>query len=413
MRVYNSLMESMTNSEKKSNIYDNPTKPPTKAKCVTHDTPLMDLNLNWTEKDLPEKERTKHVNRLHPYLGKFIPQLVEVFLRKYFSPGDTILDPFAGSCTTLVQCQELGINSIGFDISAFNVLLGKVKTDSYDIELLKNELLDILDKIKVARNVTPELFSYSTSIDTHTDDEYLLKWFGRPALDELLAYKQLIGLNNYKYADVMTIILSRSARSARLTTHFDLDFPKIPQTEPYECYKHRRICQPTMDALKFLNRYTLDTIRRIEEYSKLRSFATVQIIHGDSRNSKIPKIDGVITSPPYVGLIDYHAQHEYAYHLLNLEDKRNLEIGPAINGNGKKAKLDYTNDIALVLKNCLSSMKKGGRLIIVANDRSDLYPEIAEQLDVETEDVLKRHVNRRTGRRTSEFFESIFVWSKR
>jgi len=32
-----------------------------------------------------EKERTKHVHRLHPYLGKFIPQLVEVFLKKYFN----------------------------------------------------------------------------------------------------------------------------------------------------------------------------------------------------------------------------------------------------------------------------------------------------------------------------------------
>ena len=30
-----------------------------------------------------EFERTKHVHRLHPYLGKFIPQLVEVFLRKH------------------------------------------------------------------------------------------------------------------------------------------------------------------------------------------------------------------------------------------------------------------------------------------------------------------------------------------
>ena len=31
-----------------------------------------------------ERERTKHVHRLHPYLGKFIPQLVEVFLKKFF-----------------------------------------------------------------------------------------------------------------------------------------------------------------------------------------------------------------------------------------------------------------------------------------------------------------------------------------
>ena len=29
---------------------------------------------------LPEYKRTKHIHRLHPYLGKFIPQLVEYFL---------------------------------------------------------------------------------------------------------------------------------------------------------------------------------------------------------------------------------------------------------------------------------------------------------------------------------------------
>ena len=46
-------------------------------------------NISILENDLTflgvrEFERTKHVHRLHPYLGKFIPQLVEVFLRKYF-----------------------------------------------------------------------------------------------------------------------------------------------------------------------------------------------------------------------------------------------------------------------------------------------------------------------------------------
>lgn len=45
---------------------------------------------------LPEYERTKHVHRLHPYLGKFIPQLVEWFLARYFKEDDIILDPFMG-----------------------------------------------------------------------------------------------------------------------------------------------------------------------------------------------------------------------------------------------------------------------------------------------------------------------------
>ncbi len=37
-------------------------------------------------------------------------------------------------------------------------------------------------------------------------------------------------------------ILARAARSARLTSHFDLDFPRTPQREPYWCHKHQRIC---------------------------------------------------------------------------------------------------------------------------------------------------------------------------
>jgi len=51
---------------------------PTRPETVTPQTPLETLNLNWRERDLPEHLRTKHVHRLHPYLGKFIPQLVEV-----------------------------------------------------------------------------------------------------------------------------------------------------------------------------------------------------------------------------------------------------------------------------------------------------------------------------------------------
>ena len=68
-------------AEKISKLYQK--SPITNFSTVNNNTVLDDLNLNWKEKDLPENERTKHVHRLHPYMGKFIPQLVEVFLRKY------------------------------------------------------------------------------------------------------------------------------------------------------------------------------------------------------------------------------------------------------------------------------------------------------------------------------------------
>src|SRR5437016_11602772 len=92
----------------------------------------LDLDLSWSERDLPERERTKHVHRLHPYLGKYIPQLVEELFRRHLPPRGNVLDPFAGSGTTLVQALESGLDSVGVDIAAFNCLLTGVKTRAYN-----------------------------------------------------------------------------------------------------------------------------------------------------------------------------------------------------------------------------------------------------------------------------------------
>ena len=101
-----------------------------------------DLHLSWSESELPERERTKHVHRLHPYLGKFVPQLVEALLERYVRPGGRVLDPFAGSGTTLVQSLESGYDAVGVDVAAFNCLLMRVKTARYNVFRLEKELRD-------------------------------------------------------------------------------------------------------------------------------------------------------------------------------------------------------------------------------------------------------------------------------
>jgi hypothetical protein len=337
-----------TSEEKRVAAYSDSDRP-TAANTVTTDTPLTDLNLSWKEKDLPEKQRTKHVHRLHPYLGKYIPQLVEIFLRKYFRAGQTVLDPFCGSGTTLVQANELGINSIGYDISAFNIMLCRVKTAKYDLATVRKEVLDILEKVRLATqtgngNLSLWNGSLLEGATVAEENKYLKEWFAPQALNELSAYRDLI--SNYSYQDLLKVILSRSARSARLTTHFDLDFPKKPQTEPYHCYKHSRTCAPTANAFQFLKRYSFDSIKRIEEFATKRTYATVEVNHNDSRQGDFPEIDGVITSPPYVGLIDYHAQHTYAYQLLGLQDQREKEIGPAVKGSSQRARRLYQEGVS-------------------------------------------------------------------
>ncbi|MFL5926171.1 MAG: DNA methyltransferase [Gaiellaceae bacterium] len=360
----------------------------------------IDLELSWSEAELPQVERTKHVHGLHPYLGKFVPQLVEIFLQRLFRPGQCVYDPFVGSGTTLVEANVFGADGVGCDISAFNCLLTNVKTTPYALGRLEMSLRATLEDTRRAGPASLEGAS-----------GWLRQWFAPRALGELYRYHQIASARLDDPAwDVARIILSRAARSARLTTHFDLDFPQAPTTGAYFCHKHKRNCRPVEEAEKFLRRYTIDTVRRLRTFAELRTGRRVEVLHGDARTLRLPrKADGIITSPPYPGLIDYHEQHRYSYELLGLQDRRKEEIGAAAGGIRRGALATYVADMTAVFGNAADQLKSGAPVVIVVNDARDLYPSILRGAGLRVEDQITRHVNRRTGRRAGEFFESILV----
>jgi hypothetical protein len=355
----------------------------------------LDLDLSWSERDLPERERTKHVHRLHPYLGKFIPQLVEVLLGRYFVAGQHVLDPFAGSGTTLVQALESGLDATGADIAAFNCLLMEVKTRRYNPFVLERELRAACERIGETSAERPR--------------GYVRTWFAPRAARELLGFRGLI--DEYVNSDVLRVVLGRAARSARRTTHFDLDFPREPQLEEYWCHKHKRICRPVGESAPFLRRYALDTLERIKAFSRVRARAReASVLHGDARELDFGgPFDGVVTSPPYPGLIDYHEQHRYAYELLGLDDCRELEVGAGTAGTSRAALEAYSDGIVATFRNIRRSLRPGAPVVIVVNDRRELYPEILERAGLREERRHRRHVNRRTGRRAGEYFEDVLV----
>ncbi len=359
----------------------------------------IDLALSWSEDELPQVERTKHVHSLHPYLGKFIPQLVEVFLNRYFSPGACVYDPFVGSGTTLVEANVFGADAIGCDISAFNCLLSRVKTAKYSLGELELVLRGALED---ARRLVDGEPPGATA--------WLSRWYAPRALAELLAYGAAAEHLAAPYGDVARIILSRAARSARLTTHFDLDFPRSPATGPYYCIKHKRECRPVAEAWKFLVRYTTDTVHRLRQFAALRNDRDVITLHADSRTVRLPVApSGVMTSPPYPGLIDYHEQHRYAYELLGLIDRRDEEIGAASSGRSRSALSSYIDAMSEVFDNAASQLRRDAWLLIVVNDSRNLYPTILENAGLLLEGRITRHVNRRTGRRAGEFFEDVLL----
>ncbi len=384
---------------------------------------------------LPEHERTKHVHRLHPYLGKFIPQLVEWFLSRYFQPDDIILDPFMGSGTTLVQGNEMKMHTIGVDVSFFNCLIGRVKTAKYDIAKAKAEILEVerrvatFSKYLTGENPSLPLFpddrmdELKAGLLAECDSEYLKEWFAPRSLFEMLYYRRLIP--HYQYQDLLRVVLSRAVRSSRLIPHYDLATPKapLPVGKEYWCRKHNRYCVPIDNCITKIHAYSGDTARRLAEFDKLRSDKSVTIIQGDSRAvdfkaalSKTPianrLIDGIFTSPPYVGQIDYHDQHIYAYELFGFPRQDQSEIGPKKRGKSKLAQKDYIDGISAVLRNARSALKEDGKVFIVANDRFQLYPEIARLSGFKIVEQFHRAVTKRTEQGDDPYQETIFFMMK-
>ncbi|MFH1712723.1 MAG: DNA methyltransferase [Candidatus Jacksonbacteria bacterium] len=420
--------------------------------------------------------------------GKFIPQLVGYFIDNhidnfkseiYFKKGDIVLDPFAGSGTALIQANELGMHSIGIDVSQFNCMIAECKMHDYNfgylrevikkilsgialfetdnqIQIFEQELLAELNKFnyknfpnsqykydvrqrkineyKYAPAKEKEFLStyenlvkkYNIKLKQDKADNFLDKWYILNVRQEIDFVFDLIKKEkDLKIKKLLALILSRTIRSCRATTHSDLATLKNPQITSYYCWKHKKICKPIFSIKAMLNRYLWDTLRRVTDFSKIKSKAYWAVLPNDSRTVNIlaevkkrhakfadllakQKIKGIFTSPPYVGQIDYHEQHAYAYDLFGFKRKDDLEIGPLYKGKGLEARQSYVQGIAGVLNNCKKYLAPDYSVFLVANDKFNLYPQIAEKAGMKIVNQFKRPVLNRTERDRTPYSEIIF-----
>ena len=84
------------------------------------------------------------------------------------------------------------------------------------------------------------------------------------------------------------------------------------------------------------------------------------------------------------------------------------EIGPLFKGQKLDAQRSYVEGIVAVLNNCKRFLADDYDIFLVANDKYNLYPKIAEGANMQIVEQIKRPVLNRTERDKGAYCEIIF-----
>jgi DNA modification methylase len=243
---------------------------------------------------------------IHPFKGKFYPQLAKSLLNYSGAPlGSRVLDPFCGSGTFLLEAMLNGFSAYGCDLNPLAAKIARAKTSILCVprnitELAIRSLLDRLASDSLSIPDTLDHFSESNL------DE-LQRWFPHPVLPKiswLLGQSRLFGepaLVNFFEVIVSSII--------REISHQDPTDLRI-----------RRRKDPLTDAPVF----DLFRERLQVQYHRLQKYWSVagrqpglvvppSVMQGDSRQPETfaglglssESVDCIVTSPPYATALPY------------------------------------------------------------------------------------------------------------
>lgn len=321
-------------------------------------------------------------DKIHPYPAKYTIEMIEDYIMKYTQEGDTILDPFVGSGTTILASRKHNRNAIGFDINPIAYHISIVKSLNYDSrdvaqinKIIRRINKDINDNLEINKD-----YLLSQNIEV-VDYDNLYHWF-REEVILTFSYIRHLSLNNdnYKVMYFLQLILS-------LIT---IDFSNQESDTRYAA-KDKGITNSTKILQKYIEKAekSLDILYKLGESSKL-----FQIYLEDSKElDKIvdKEIDMIITSPPYPNTYDYYLYHKHRMLWLGYDYKvvMNSEIGSRREFSSLKRPVsNFTNDLLNILSSANKILKKAGYILIIIGDgvvQGNKY-----RSDIETKKIGKK-----------------------
>lgn len=323
--------------------------------------------------DIVDKNYLTH--NIHPYPAKFIPQIPTCIIESYSTQGNTVLDPFCGSGTTLLEAALKNRKAIGLDLNPIATLISKVKTNpiSNIEEKIVYRMLDTLDSIITKMELNPNWLKKIINNDDLPKFYNINHWFQKNVIRELFLITKIIEdhIGNSNVYDFLRLCLSAiivKVSNQESDTRWVAKDKNLADTYTIKLY----------------------TKKIKENLEKLRSFKLaikgespqVVVINDDvieiSNHIRPNSVDLIITSPPYLNSYDYYLYHKLRMFWLGYDYRKvqKREIGSRNRHCDDQESIEvFFQYMGSVLKNLYDLLRKNAICAFIVGDsiyRGDL-----------------------------------------
>ncbi|MDV3856456.1 restriction endonuclease [Elizabethkingia anophelis] len=249
------------------------------------------------------------LHSLCSYLGAFPPSLANYFINYFTDEGDLVFDPFSGRGTTMLEARILNREAIASDLNPIALALSKAKSHFIDV----SEIIERVNELE--ENYDYPLFLPEAK--AQTDDIHLIF---HPRTLAQLCYLRLVLVNSKNKVDEFLVgailgIMHGGERKDGSSGYLSISMPNTFSMSPEYV---RRFVQTKQLNREFRDVFQLlreKVIRVFENHTIPNNEAIVvecnakSVSKDDTLKKYIKKVDLLLTSPPYLGIVNYAKQN--------------------------------------------------------------------------------------------------------